>query len=189
VIVDAVVRDGSTGQVVDGLPLRSLKEMVGVSSFSYNWDSSGFGSGQHFVEAEVRDEGGKLLDRAMTGFDLGIHAGRVITFTATPERFDVGDTISISLVFSNTGTVPITGTTVIEVQDENTQVVREFRRDFGGLAPASGVRFDEGWDTSATETGEFSIVGYTLYGGKSSAGVVIVSSLQQVYLPLVLRGS
>jgi len=189
VIVDAVVKDGSTGQVVDGLPLRSLKDLTGVSSFSYAWDSSDFGSGQHVVEAEVRDSGGNLLDRAMTGFDLGVHAGRVVTFTASPENFDVGDTISIWLVFSNTGTLPITGTAVIEVQDENAQVIQEFRRDFGDLAPASSVRFDEGWDTSATQAGTFSIVGYTLYGGKSSAGVVIVSSLRQVYLPLVLRGS
>jgi hypothetical protein len=189
VIVDAVVRDGSTGEVVDGLPLRSLKDMTGVSSFSYGWDSGDFGSGQHIVEAEVRDDGGQLLDRAMMGFELGIHAGQVVTFTATPESFDVGDTISISLVFSNTGTLPITGTAVIEVQDKNAQVVEEFRHDFGDLAPASAVRFDEGWDTSATEPATFSIVGTTLYGGKSSAGVVIVSSLRRVYLPIVLRGS
>ena len=188
VIVDAVVKDGSTGQVVDGLPLRSLKDMTGVSSFSYGWDSSDFGSGQHVVEAEVRDSGGNLLDRAMAGFMLGIHAGRVTTFTATPGSFDVGEPISISLVFSNTGTVPITGTTVIEVQDENSQVIQEFRHEFSDLAPASSVRFDEGWDTSGTEVGTFSIVGYTLYGGKSSAGVVVVSSLRRVYLPLVLRG-
>jgi hypothetical protein len=87
------------------------------------------------------------------------------------------------------GPARLTGTIVIAVQDEDTQVVSEFRHAFGDLAPATAVRFDEGWDTSAAEVGTFSIVGYTLYGGKSSARVVIVSSLQQVYLPVVLRGS
>jgi uncharacterized repeat protein (TIGR01451 family) len=187
VIVDAVVKDGSTGELVDGLPLRSLKNLTGVSSFSYPWDSGGFDPGQYIVEVEVRDGQGNLLDQAMTGFMLGIFAGKVTTFTATPESFDVGDTISITLVFSNTGTVPISGTTVFKVLSESGELVQTLQRTFSGLAPGSDKRFDADWDTSGTEVGTFSIVGYTLYGGRSSGGAVVVSSMRWIYLPIVLR--
>jgi uncharacterized repeat protein (TIGR01451 family) len=173
--------------LVDGLPLRSLKNLTGVSSFSYPWDSGGFDPGQYIVEAEVRDGQGNLLDQAMTDFMLGIFAGKVTTFTATPESFDVGDTISITLVFSNTGTVPISGTTVFKVLSEGGGLVQTLQRTFSGLAPGSDKRFDADWDTSGTEVGTFSIAGYTLYGGRSSGGAVIVSSMRRVYLPLVMR--
>jgi uncharacterized repeat protein (TIGR01451 family) len=188
VIVDTIVKDGSMGELVDGLPLRSLKNLTGVSSFSYPWDSGGFDPGQYIVEAEVRDGQGDLLDQAMTDFMLGIFAGEVTTFTATPESFDVGDTISITLVFSNTGTLPISGTTVFRVLSEGGELVQTLQRTFSGLAPGSDVRFDADWDTSGTEVGTFGIVGYTLYGGRSSGGAVVVSSMRWIYLPVVLRG-
>lgn len=188
VIVNAVVRAESTDDVVEGLLLHTLKGLTGLASFSLQWDSSGFEPGYYYVEAEVRDSAGNVLDREMEQFRLGISAGEVTTFTATPTFFDVGDTIDISLVFSNTGTVPITGTAVIKVQDETGEIVQEFRHDVANLAPANSISFDDVWDTSGAEEGTYGIVGYVLYDSMATDPMIaVVSTEARTYLPIVLK--
>jgi len=188
VIVSAVVRT-QAGDEVDGLLLRSLKSLTGTASFALQWDSTGFDPGYYAIEAEVRDiTTGSLLDRRVKEFRVGIYAGEVTTFTATPTFFHIGDVISVSLVFSNTGTVPITGTAVIQVQDGVGEVVKEFRHAVTDLAPAHFVGFDDSWDTSGAAEGTFTVVGYVLYGsGATEIETVVVSTETYIYLPAVLK--
>jgi hypothetical protein len=188
VIVQAVVKAAGSGEVVDGLLLHSLKALTGMASFSSQWDSTGFEPGYYYVEAEVRDTAGNVLHRKLEQFRLGVCSGEVTTFTATPTFFDIGDTIDVSLVFSNAGTVPITGTAVIQVQDETGGIAQEFRHDVVNLAPASSIAFDDAWHTSGASEGPYRIVGYVLYDSRAtSIEVVTVSTEAYIYLPLVLR--
>lgn len=176
------------GDVVDGLLLQSLTGLTGTASFSSQWDSTGSEPGCYSVEAEVRDGVGNVLDRKMEQFRLGIYAGEVITFTAGPTFFDIGDTIDVSLVFSNTGTVPLTGTAIIRVQDDGGEVVEEFSHDVTNLAVAHSIRFDDAWDTSGAEEGAFTVIGYVLYDSRAtSIETVAVSTDTYIYLPLVMR--
>jgi hypothetical protein len=187
VIVDAVVKT-PMGDVADGLLLQSLKGLSGTASFSAQWDSTGYEHGDYFVEAEVRDSVGNVLDRKMEQFRLGIYAGEIITFTAGPTRFDVGDTIDVALVFSNTGTVPLTGTAIIRVQDDEGEVVESFSHAVANLAAAESIRFDDAWDTSGAEEGAFTVIGYVLYDSRAtSIETVVVSTETYIYLPLVMR--
>jgi len=187
VIVNAVVKT-QTGDVVDGLLLQSLKGLTGTASFSPQWDSTGFEPGYYTIEAEVRDSAGNVLDRKMEQFRLGIYAGEVATFTATPTFFDIGDTISVSLVFSNTGTVPITGTAIIQVQDDGGEVVKDFSHAVTNLAVANLIAFDDAWDTSGAAEGPYTVVGYVLYDSRAtSIETITVSTETYIYLPIVLR--
>jgi len=189
VIVDAVVKRASSGEVVDGLPLHSLDDLTGLASFSYQWGSTGFEPGYYFIEAEVRDSDGNVLDRAMEEFRLGIYAGEITAFTATPELFDIGDTIDISLVFSNTGTVPITGTAMIRVQSsDGLTTTAEFTHTIANLSPAHAVTVDDAWDTAGAEEGFYRIVGYVLYDAKAtSPRTVVVSTEARIYLPIIMK--
>jgi hypothetical protein len=188
VIVDAVVKAEGSGEVVDGLLLDDLGDLTGQATYALQWDSTGFEAGYCMVEAEIRDADGDVLDRATRRFRLGINSGEVTTLTATPESFDPGDTISVTLVFSNTGTVPITGTAVIQVQDGGGDVVETFNHAIGDLAPAEAVSFEDGWDTSGAAGGLYRILGYVLYDAKATEPKVLtVSGGTRVYLPLVLR--
>jgi hypothetical protein len=187
VIVDAVVKIEGSDEVVDGLLLRSLKGLTGLASFSSQWDSSSFGPGHYAVEAEVRNADGNLLDRATEEFRVGICTGEVVTLTATPKLFDAGESVSVSLTFSNTGTIPITNTAIIEVQDKDGEVVQEFRHDLAGVAPASAVGFDDAWDTSGAAGGPYVVVGYALYDAKTTSPVgVLVTARARIYLPVVI---
>jgi hypothetical protein len=83
--------------------------------------------------------------------------------------------------------VPISGTVVFDVKDGDGELVQTFSQPFANLPPGSEREFESDWDTSGTEIDTFGIVGYVLYGGRSAGGLVVVSSENRVYLPLVLR--
>jgi parallel beta-helix repeat protein len=178
VIVDAVVRAEDTDEVVDGLLLRSLDNLTGLASFSPQWDSNGVEPGYYYIEAEVRDTSGNVLDRRMEQFRLGISSGEIASFTATPEYFEIGDTIEMEMAFKNNGTVNIIGTAVIRVLHSTGDAVEEFRHNVTDLIPSESISFSDTWDTSGAEEGSYNIVGYVLYDSKAtSPATVIVTSV------------
>ena len=134
------------------------------------------------------DATGNVLDRAIKQFRLGIYTGEITAFTATPGLFHIGDTVGISMTFHNTGTVPVTGTAVIQVQDASGDVVEAFRHDVESLAPDGTVSFDDNWDSSGAQKGDYTVIGYVLYDSKSTAPqVASITTIARIYLPLVLR--
>ncbi len=188
VIVSAVIKPENSEDVADGLLLRSLNGLKGFASFSAQWDTGGFEPGNYSVEAEIKDTAGNVLHRAVDTFGVGISAGEISTFTATPTAFDIGDTMDIFLVFDNTGTMPISGTAVIQVQYETGSPLAEFRHDFSNLAPANAISFEDHWDTSAVGEGTYRIVGYVSYDARATnAQVVLVGTSTYLYLPVVHR--
>jgi len=169
VLVDAVVKAGGSGEVIDGLLLRTLKGFEGIASFSPRWNSDGIEPGYYFVEVTLKDTSGNMLDRKTEMFRLGISSGEIASFTATPECFDIGDWVEIEMVFENNGTVNINGTAIIRVLNSTGDVVDEFRHNVTDLTPSGSVSFSDEWDTSEAEAGSsYNIIGYVLYDSKST---------------------
>ena len=170
VVVSVVVKEhGGLGENVDGLLLEMLKEFSGQASFSPQWDSGGFQPGYYAVEATLKDINSNVLDRKTEMFRLGISSGKIASFTATPECFDIGDEIEIEMEFENTGTVNITGTAVIRVLNSTGYATEEFSHNVTNLTPSGSVSFSDAWDTSGAEEGSsYAIIGYVLYDGKST---------------------
>jgi hypothetical protein len=188
VVVDASIERYGSDETVDGLLLRALDGLAGDASFSPRWESAGFGPGHYYVQLVIRDTDGNTLNAETQSFQLGLSSGEVTQLTAAPESFDVGDSVDVSMVFSNTGTIPITGTAVIQVRDGDGEVVEDFRHDVANLAASDAVTIEEMWDTSGAEGGAYDVVGYVLYDSKSTTiKRATVSSEIHVYLPLVLR--
>ncbi|MBM4460388.1 MAG: hypothetical protein FJ011_21940, partial [Chloroflexi bacterium] len=187
-VVEALIRGYGTGTVADGLLLRTLSAFTGAASFSPQWDSAGYAAGYYAIEATVKDAAGNVLAQSGAGFDLGIVAGEVASLTASPTFFHVGDAIDVALVFSNTGTVPITGTAVIQVTDAAGAIVQEYHHAISGLAPAAALRFDDRWTTSGAAGGQYRIVGYVLYDSRATEiKSVMVGTTRPVHLPLILK--
>jgi uncharacterized repeat protein (TIGR01451 family) len=105
-------------------------------------------AGLYDVEVTLRNTDGDLLDRESQMFQLGASMGEIVAFTATPGEFDIGDTIDITMIFSNNGTSEITGTAFIRVLDEGGRTVHEFTDEVNGLAPGHGLTIDRGWASS-----------------------------------------
>jgi hypothetical protein len=189
VIVSATVRRGLSGELVAGLPLRNLHQVQGAASCALTWNSAGAAAGPYYLDVELRDLNGNLLDQAAAEFQLGITAGEITAFSATPGIFRPGDPIQLSLTFHNTGTVPITGTAVIQIQTgDGLTVTHAFAHDIVNLAPDAEIRFDDAWDTTGADEGDYRILGYVRYDAKTSdIGSVTVDTRMHIYLPLIQR--
>jgi hypothetical protein len=171
-----VIEAQSSGKIVGGLLLRTLKGLAGLASFSPHWDSTGFEAGYYYVKVTLKDTAGNALDRKTEMFRLGISSGEIASFTATPESFDIGDEIDISLAFNNIGTVDISGTALIRVQDESGELVQEFGHDVIDLAPDDLVSFDDTWDTSGVEQGTYHINGLVFYDGQAAGSAITATA-------------
>ncbi len=189
VIVDATIRRNPGGELVGGLLLRTLHQLSGTASFALEWDSRGAPPGYYYVEVKLFDGDSNVLDQDMLTFRLGILSGEIASLEATPELFDVGDTVDISMVFENVGTLPITGTAVIEVQTAGGLLASgPYTHTIEGLAPGHLVEMDEAWDTAGVALGDYRVIGYVLYDARSTGtSTVSLTNLRRVYLPVVLR--
>jgi hypothetical protein len=173
VLCEAVVKAGSSGEIIDGLLLHVLKGFTGLASFSPQWDSSEVTPGYYFVEVTLKDTGGKVLDQKTDMFRLGISSGEIVSFTATPRYFDIGDEIEIEMAFRNNGTVNITGTAIIRVLNSTGYETEEFRHNVSNLTPSESISFSDEWDTSGAEGGSYKILGYVLYDSTATEPVTV----------------
>lgn len=78
VIVSTVIKLYGTDEIVDSLPLRTLKSLAGDASFSVKWDSRDTEVGYYYAEATLTDTSGNMLDNKSAGFSLQV--------SETPEK-------------------------------------------------------------------------------------------------------
>jgi hypothetical protein len=187
VVVDAVVRRYLGGEVVGGLLLRTLTGLAGPASFAAEWDGAGVEPGYYLLEVVLRDTAGNELDRERALFRLGISAGEITAFTATPRRFRPGDEIALALQFHNSGTLPIDGRAVIRIWDAAGEVVREFFHDVA-VEPGGDVQFDDVWDTAGQALEPYHLVAHVTYDSRACEPWALEVGPWQTYLPLVVRG-
>jgi hypothetical protein len=188
VIVDATIK-ADPDVPVAGLPLRNLHDLNGWAEAAFTWDSTGIPAGDYFVEIKLRNVAGDVLDLETQEFTLGITDGEVTALTATPEMFTAGDSIAIAMTFANTGTVPITGTAVIQVYPVDVvTATTTFTHAVTNLLPGASVVLNDTWDTTGATADAYRIVGYVNFNSMASAPKdVFVSTRAYIYLPLVLR--
>jgi hypothetical protein len=189
-IVEASVRRHGTGERVTGLLLRTLHGLQGAASFSLQWPTAGSDPGAYYVEATLADPAGTILDRSTGPFSLGIPSVEITAFAAMPTHFTPGDRIDLWLVLSNTGTMVISGTAVIQVLDAAGDLVHEFGHEVVDLAPGQEVGSADLWDTSGVAEGTHGLVAYLLYDDLvTEPRTAVVSTETHVYyLPLVMKG-
>jgi hypothetical protein len=73
IIASIAIKRYDTGELVDGLPLRSLKNIAGNASVSMEWDSINAELGYYKAEATLMDDNGNILDRDEIGFTLQLN--------------------------------------------------------------------------------------------------------------------
>ncbi|MGD1995016.1 MAG: C25 family cysteine peptidase, partial [Anaerolineae bacterium] len=187
-VAEAAVRSEASGEIVGGLPLRTLRKVEGLASFALAWDSTGFAPGGYALELAIRDAAGTLLDSDTQDVTVGRSAGEITALGAAPAVFDIGETVGVSLTFENVGTVIITGTATIIVSDGQGDSVETWDFDVPELEPGQDVTFDEKWDTAGMAHGTYMVVGHVGCGGQTAGPrAVEISSRRRVYLPLTMR--
>jgi hypothetical protein len=168
VVVDASVQRYGTDELVDGLLLTTLHDLTGAASFAPVWESAGAEPGYYAIEVVLRDTEGDRLDRRCETFRLGVVSGTVTALEARPARFDVGETVTASMTFSNTGTVSITGTAFFEIWREGGSTAGGFQHEITSLPPGEHVVFEDGWDSAGELGGDYTVLGYVTYDSQST---------------------
>jgi len=190
VIVSGVVKRSLTDETVGGLLLTTLDDLTSSAAFSEEWSSAGMHPAYYHVEITLQSTEGVLLDRQTASFGLGISSGTISQFTVTPNHFDVGDSLSISLTFSNTGTVDATGTGVIWIENQAGETVREFQHEISALAPGATTTLNDTWNTGGESGGTYALVGYVAYNGLTTdPATATVGTEARIYLPRISRQS
>jgi len=192
VVVEATLRRYGSDEWVAGLLLRTLSGLSGPAAFSpaWTWDSGGgIAGGDYYVQVLLRDASGDVLDEATYPIRLSRVAAEVSSLTATPQYFQPGAPVSISLVVRNTGDSALAGSAVMQVQDASGVQVAAFEHPFANLASGATQGFHDVWSSAGQPPGEFTVVGSVRWESSVDSASVRVSSLaaSHVYLPLVMR--
>ncbi len=159
VIVEVLVKEESSDEVVDGLLLRTLSQVTQTAYFALEWDSSNFPAGAYYLEANIRDSSGHLIDRRNKSISTGMASIAITDFTATPDA----PYINTGLEFKNIGSVDVSGKAIIIIQDSQGAVVAEFPHDFEDLAPWGSLSFADSWDPSGASGQTYHFQAYVLY--------------------------
>jgi len=72
VVVSIIIKQYGSDEIVDGLPLRSLKNVVGDASLTTEWDSNGAETSYYYAEAILTDTAGNMLDKYTVGFGIQV---------------------------------------------------------------------------------------------------------------------
>jgi hypothetical protein len=186
----AVVKSYPVGEFVAGLPLQTLPNLVGDASFGFVWNTDGVEPGGYLLEVTLRNAENQVLDRITTTIQVGITSGEITQLEVSPQYFEIGDLIDVSLRFLNTGSVDLSGTLYIKVYDPLGTLIETIAKPFSDLAPRGFIDQETTWDSSGAEKGSYGIVGYALYHGKASLAKQISISTEPpagIYLPLIFR--
>jgi len=70
VIVSLVIKQYGSDEIIEGLPVRPLKDFVGEGSYSAEWSTDDAELGYYYLEATLTDTSGNVLDRKTVGFGI-----------------------------------------------------------------------------------------------------------------------
>jgi hypothetical protein len=168
IIVSCLVKRFGSDEVADDLELRTLSSLGGAASFSAFWDSSGMAPGCYSVEAALIDTDGNNLEKKAAMFHLGLSSGSISDLHATPEHFDIGDEVIISMDFTNTGTLPISGSAVVQVENDKGDTIGMFQHDISDMPPGNVLDFVDALDTSGFSQGVYRIAAYVSFNSSAT---------------------
>jgi hypothetical protein len=189
VVVETAIHRYGSDELVDGLLLRYLTGFSGPASFSPVWDSHGAAPGEYYVRVTLRETDGDVVQAATRRFNVGTVAAEMTALAATPQVFDIGQSVDLSLDVRNSGTVPLSGAALLEVRSVGGASVARFAHEFSSLAAGQSLHFGDVWDSSGSAPGEYTVLGSVHYDSTvvSSALSLTGRGAGTIYLPVVLK--
>lgn len=166
-LVEAAVKT-SDEDVVEGMQIQKMTSVTGLASCSFQFDSTGFDAGDYIFEAEVRRIDGLMVAKENCQFNIGQSLGVITDLVVSPGCFSVSDDVDITVVFENTGELPITGSLAIEAKDSNSIVVEAFHQDFNDLTVNGTNNFNVLWQNAQLGRGDCTIIATAYYDGKTA---------------------
>ena len=186
-MLGVAVENVTTGETVDGIPLRSLGELTGPATIDAVWQSALASAGEYALVVTIEDSQGIVLIRDRVGFRLGYPQGEVTALTVSPDHFMPGAAVQLRLTARNTGDQPLTGVAVIEIHDASGSSVKRFEQEVL-LKNGDTYVMQQSWNTAGLPLGAYRALGYIEYESRQAAlQTVAFRAGHTLWLPLVLR--
>lgn len=188
VVVGAEIQN-AVGEVVFGLLMRSLHDLSGPVAFEPSWDSTGMPAGDYRVVVTLQNSESLVLDRAEVDFRLGTAQGEITTLTVDPGTFNAGPAFEVTMVFSHTGTVPITDTAVVSVYRKGEMTTTAtMTGTLANVQPGMTAVFTPTWDGSGEPVRDYQLQGVVKYDGQATSVIAVdLPASHRIYLPLVTK--
>ncbi len=163
-----VIKPSVRGPVTISLPVQRAKVRAGDTTLVIEWQTKTVPVGDYTIELLLNDEAGNTLARVQEQVRVGIPAGELVSFTAEPNPFRIGDDISLTLKFQNTGSYPLSGEGVFRILRESS-VIAEFSSPYSNLASGSSTTLTRTWNTSQAEKGvNYYVTAFVRYDGSTT---------------------
>ena len=190
-VVSAALRQIGNNDLVAGLPLKAVHGLSGTALLDLVWNSAGVPAGNYQLVVDLLDSEGTVQDSAASELTVGVLQGELESLTAARTSFKPGQYVTITLVFSNTGDVPIQGLTWIKIYPADSMTpTAVFSQTISppGLQPGQAMTFSAVWNTTGLSTGAYRILGYAQYANLvSDAKEIVVVAPAGVFMPRVVR--
>jgi hypothetical protein len=169
VFLSAVIESYVSFSHLTGLPVMGLEMPSGITSVSLTLDMLNdpefpdLSNGLYSIKVELKKADGTLLDSATVRIIIGISRCEITEFSATPELFKIGDLVSFSLTFKNTGSMDINGTGTFEVFNSEGDKITEFNQTITELEPGDNMTIEAIWDTTGITKDNYYVKGEISY--------------------------
>jgi len=105
IVVSSVIRQHGRGEIIEGLPIRSLKDFVGEGSYSAVWSIGDAETGYYYAEAILTDTSGNVLDKDTVGFGIQVSEAGEGPPPAQPGEFPtlyviIGAVVVVAIIAS-----------------------------------------------------------------------------------------
>ena len=188
VTISASIFKVGNPSVVFAFELAALKDLVGKGNALLSWDSTPASTGYYTLVVELKDSSNQVADRTTTAFTLGAMDAATSSFSATPTFFKPGNTVSMQLKVTSTGSLPLDGTAVVEIRDSGGNLVQEFTQAITALQPGQFITFSPTWNSTGASGERYTVLGYARFESQQSAvHVVNLSTKTYQFIPSVRR--
>ena len=167
VIAEAVLTQNGAEDNSIGLPIKNLKNLKNLASFSWTLDTAQVTPDIYDIHVRVKTTDGQLLAEESTAIQIGTTDGITYPVEADPPAFEVGEDIKLLTGFENTGQVSVNLCIVLEIQDLDGNVIERFEDTATDLAAGGVYETHWEWDPTVAYT-DCQFVAYTLFDGKTT---------------------
>jgi len=178
IVADAKILNDAPG-IVDGLPIRIMRDLEGIATVSFTWDSTGFEPDNYYFNIQFKTLEGTALNQTQTFFMLGDSNCFVSVFSALPTYFNISDYIGITITCENTGSQIVDGIACIRVHNDEGTIIEQFNHTFNDLQVGNDITFVDNWDTTGQNEGTYTFTGYVTYDNKYSNTEQIIATTEK----------
>ncbi|MBN1516643.1 hypothetical protein JXA32_08755 [Candidatus Sumerlaeota bacterium] len=179
VTCDVSIRPFGHDAPTSGMPLRILRDLDSTGTLTLDLSTQGMEEGLYGVEVRIYDAQARLIAENETVMEVLGARLELIALQASPEQYNEGDQIALSMTVKNTGGATASGDAILIIRNPAGVEVQRFEEAITGLAPGATQNINVQWDTEGHDREYYIVSGYAEYSGRTTRAESVLLTLLQ----------